>query len=36
MKRQQTDFKKVVNISEDGEITVLDYVFDHGDGFKEL
>lgn len=34
MERQQTDFKKVVNISEAGEITVLDYVFDHGDGFK--
>lgn len=32
--RQQTDYNKVVNIAEDGEITVLDYTFDHGDGFK--
>lgn len=34
MKREQIDFNKVVNIAEDGEITVLDYVFDHGNGFK--
>lgn len=32
--RQETKYNKVVNISEDGEISVLDYTFDHGDGFK--
>lgn len=28
--REQIDYKLVVNISEDDEITVLDYVFNHG------
>lgn len=32
--REQITYNKVVHISEDGEITVLDYVFDYGDGFK--
>ena len=33
-KRKETIYNKVVNVAEDGEITVLDYIFDHGDGFK--
>ena len=33
MKHQKT-FNKIVDIAEDNQITVLDYVFDHGDGFK--
>ena len=32
--KEQTDYNKVVNIADDGEITLLDYTFDHGDGFK--
>ncbi len=32
--REQINYNKIVNIDEDGEITVLDYVFDDGDGFK--
>lgn len=34
LKKEQINYNKVVNIAEDGEITVLDYVFDHKDGFK--
>ena len=26
-KRKETTFNKVVNVAEDGEITVLDYIF---------
>jgi len=32
--KKEIKYNKVVNVSEDGEITVLDYVFDHKDGFK--
>lgn len=33
--RNQIDYNKIVNFSEDrDEILVLDYVFDHGAGFK--
>jgi len=32
--RQETKYNKVVNIAEDGEITVLDGVFNYKDGFK--
>lgn len=32
--RKQIDYKKVVNIAEDGEITVLDYLFIHNPEFK--
>jgi len=32
--REQINYNKVVNIAEDGEITVLDYVFNYTDGFK--
>lgn len=34
MSRKQIDFNKVVNIAEDGEITVLEYVFSHDESFK--
>lgn len=30
MKKEQIDYNKVVNIEEDGEIHVLNYVFNHG------
>jgi len=34
-KRKQTDYWQIVNIDKDNnEITMVDYVFDHGDGFK--
>lgn len=32
--RHQTTYNKVVNVAEDGEITVLNYVFQHENGFK--
>jgi len=32
--RQEITYNKVVNIAEDGEITVLQYVFNYSDGFK--
>lgn len=32
--RKETKYNKVVNIAEDGEITVLDGVFNYKDGFK--
>lgn len=33
--RKQKDFNKVVNFDKDtNEITVLDYIFKHSDGFK--
>lgn len=32
--KNETKYNKVVNIAEDGEITVLDYTFKHSDGFK--
>jgi hypothetical protein len=32
--RKETHYNKIVNVSDDGEITVLDYIFDHADGFK--
>lgn len=32
--RQETKYNKIVNIAEDGEITVLDYTFIHSDSFK--
>lgn len=32
--REQTDYNLVVNVAEDNEITVLDYVFIHSDSFK--
>lgn len=32
--RQEITYNKVVNISNDGEITLLHYVFDNGAGFK--
>lgn len=33
--KHKTDYYKIVNIDEEtGEITMLDYVFNHGDGFK--
>lgn len=32
--REQQDFWKVVNRAEDGEITVLDYVFEHRGGMR--
>jgi hypothetical protein len=32
--KKETLYNKVVNISEDGEITLLEYTFNHSDGFK--
>lgn len=32
--KEQTSYNKVVNIAEDGEITVLDYTFKHSPDFK--
>ena len=32
--KEQTNYNKVVNIDEDGEITVLDYTFIHSADFK--
>jgi hypothetical protein len=32
--RNEIKYNKVVNVAEDGEITVLDYVFTHSDSFK--
>ena len=32
--RKEQVFNKVVNVAEDGEITVLNYIFDDGNGFK--
>lgn len=32
--RTKIDYNKIVNVAEDGEITVLDYVFDHGNNFR--
>jgi len=32
--KKQIDYNKIVNVAEDGEITVLSYIFNHGDGFK--
>jgi len=33
-KREQTDYKKVIGKNKDGEIVVLDYIFEHTDGLK--
>lgn len=32
--KTETSYNKIVNIAEDGEITVLDYTFIYGDGMK--
>ena len=32
--KKQTNYNKVVNIAEDGEITVLDYIFDYENGSR--
>lgn len=32
--RKETKYNKIVNVSEDGEIQVLDSVFEYSDGFK--
>lgn len=32
--RQETIYNKIVNIAEDGEITILESIFEYTDGFK--